>query len=996
MPQFTQWNVPDPFPNILYNPAAVDAAIAKTQSELGNLDINRQHLALEQAREADAMAGGKRLIDSLTNNTKGTTGAGVGGTYEPGTPFTPKMLPPGVSLDEDAMVRTIAGEAGNEPLTGQIAVAHVINTRAKSAGVSPRDVVFSPNQFEPWNGGAARARLEAMQPTDPQYQAILNNVVRPAMSGKAADPTGGATHFYAPVAQKALGREAPSWGQGTPSAVIGGHNFYKVGYGPGQARVAAAPDATPVVAPGAAQPGMPQAAPGVVPPTAPGVNPNAKVNFPPTTPIVAAPAANPNAGPRVGAAPTVPAVTPAIAPSADPNARVEADDPNTAAVKQAATALLNMPEPDAAAAYPTVVRELQARGFAMQAPPEYPGHAALQALVGGVDAVAQTKTAMRLGGTDVADASGVVVPTAAPAAPRPNVILDESGKPLQAPPPAPNKMMAGTGLPGVTIGLPGNTLAPPPTTQTAAAPTAAPATQAKPPVLQPPPALQRAIPPKPVLPSGLTAADTEIVAGMVQARTPMGQIATFIEAAKQRNTALQQQYLANQAAVDQANFERQKYYTEQQQKTGWEDAGGGMIRNKYTGETKYAGPPTPRIGTDTASGRQFEVMPGGEMRWLTENPSGITGTGPEASALRTLNELAAKKNQGIPLTPQEEVNYSTAADVYQGMETIKNDVTKETVQVPKRPLPPGIPEPQGRGGAGAGGGPKVVLPGLSPAQQQVERDPAAYKVAESQYDRDSKEIGAIGDVGRQAQADQVRIKEMQDVLQRFSTGSGTEARTAASNWLQRWLPASVTGWEKESANLSGSDAAQAFSKMALVGAGTQERGVLGARGGYQAIRLFKEANPSVNLQDATNKSILDMQLISNQANQDYSQAALSHFADNETKFGQTHQYASLAQFDRAWNGQRNPQVYAGAMGAISGQPYEQWSKGLQEPEIKRALDIVSRANPSAVVNSKSGPISMQPPSTSTTPAPPTVGTVQGGFRFKGGNPASPTSWEPAT
>ena len=49
-----------------------------------------------------------------------------------------------------------------------------------------------------------------------------------------------------------------------------------------------------------------------------------------------------------------------------------------------------------------------------------------------------------------------------------------------------------------------------------------------------------------------------------------------------------------------------------------------------------------------------------------------------------------------------------------------------------------------------------------------------------------------------------------------------------------------------------------------------------------------------------------MQMISNQANQDYSQAALSHFADNETKFGQTHKYDSLAQFDRNWNAQRNP------------------------------------------------------------------------------------------
>src|SRR4029079_14857657 len=186
---------------------------------------------------------------------------------------------------------------------------------------------------------------------------------------------------------------------------------------------AAAPDATPAVAP--------QAAPGITPPTAPGVNPNAMVKIPPTAPLVAAPAANPNAGPRVGASPTVPPVTPAIAPSADPNARVEADDPNTAAVKQASAALLQMPEADAAAAYPAVVKELQARGFAMQAPPTYPGHEALQAIVGVFDAVAETKTAMRLGGTDVADASGVVVPTAAPAAPRPNVILDESGKPLQ-------------------------------------------------------------------------------------------------------------------------------------------------------------------------------------------------------------------------------------------------------------------------------------------------------------------------------------------------------------------------------------------------------------------------------------------------------------------------------------------------------------------------------------------------------------------------------------
>jgi len=287
------------------------------------------------------------------------------------------------------------------------------------------------------------------------------------------------------------------------------------------------------------------------------------------------------------------------------------------------------------------------------------------------------------------------------------------------------------------------------------------------------------------------------------------------------------------------------------------------------------------------------------------------------------------------------------------------------VQVPSRPLPEGFPQPPGAAGSG---GARPLTQGLSPGQQQVERDPAAYKVAESQYDRDSKEVAAIGDAGRAAQADQIRIKEMQDVLQRFSTGPGTEARTAASAFLQRWLPSAITGWEKESANLSGGDAAQAFSKLALTGAGSQEQKVLGTRGGYQAIRLFKEANPNVNLQDATNKSILDMQLIGNQANQDYSQSALSHFADNETKFSQTHQYESLAQFDRAWNAQRNPQVYAAAMGAISGQKPEQWAKTLSDAEYARALQVVANAKPGAVVNGKSGRIVVQPPAAPPPPA----------------------------
>ena len=560
--------------------------------------------------------------------------------------------------------------------------------------------------------------------------------------------------------------------------------------------------------------------------------------------------------------------------------------------------------------------------------------------------------------------------------------------------------------PGITIGA--NPLAPsattgaPPGSATAAAVPAPPAapgtappaatppgTAARPPVFQPPPALQRAVPPPQVLPSGLTAADTRIVAGMVQSGTPTATVAQFIELAKQRNTALQQQYLTNTAAQQQAEVARQQWVYEQQVKAGWEDAGNGVIRNKYTGETKYGGPPAPR-STKDEQGNTWLLEPGQPPKLMSANPSGVTGSGDDTSALRLMNEIGPKIANGTA-TPQEQANYTSATEIYRKPVLQTDPVTKQTLRVYTRDLPQGFPAPPGLGGSAPGqppagggpGGPQVVTPGLSPAQQEIERDPAAYKVAELQYDRDSKEIPAIGDAGRQSQADQVRIKEMQDVLQRFSTGSGTEARTAAANWFQRWLPSGITGWEKQSPNLSGADAAQAFSKLALVGAGTQERGVLGARGGYQAIKLFKEANPNVDLQDATNKSILDMQMISNQANQDYSQAALSHFADNETKFGQTHKYDSLAQFDRNWNAQRNPQVYAGAMGAISGQPASQWAKGLSDEEYKRSLDIVSRANPSAVVNGKSGRISMQPTGqptgqpTATTPVQPPALTATG-------------------
>ena len=53
---------------------------------------------------------------------------------------------------------------------------------------------------------------------------------------------------------------------------------------------------------------------------------------------------------------------------------------------------------------------------------------------------------------------------------------------------------------------------------------------------------------------------------------------------------------------------------------------------------------------------------------------------------------------------------------------------------------------------------------------------------------------------------------------------------------------------------------------------------------------------------------------------------------------------------------------------LAGQPASQWTKGLSDDEYQRALHIVQRAKPSAVVQTKNGPYSMQPNAVTSAPS----------------------------
>lgn len=123
--------------------------------------------------------------------------------------------------DRDLAIRTLFGEAANDPAS-QAAVAAVILNRAKQSGSSVKDVVLAPKQFEPWS---QPNKLMGLDPNSDDYK-NLATIVDAVASGNTPDPTGGATLFYSPGAQKALGRKTPKWAQGDFQD-IGQHRFYK-------------------------------------------------------------------------------------------------------------------------------------------------------------------------------------------------------------------------------------------------------------------------------------------------------------------------------------------------------------------------------------------------------------------------------------------------------------------------------------------------------------------------------------------------------------------------------------------------------------------------------------------------------------------------------------------------------------------------------------------------------------------------------------------------
>lgn len=150
--------------------------------------------------------------------------------------------------DRDLLIKTVYGEASDQPPLGQAGIAHAILNRvraggygqgvsgvvmAPAAGVNPR---LGYHEFSPWNPkGVAEGqpRINTLERDNPRAYASIGDIVDKAYSGLIPDPTGGATHYYGRMPHGG----SPSWA-GPLAALnrvkIGGTTFVGREHGPGQ------------------------------------------------------------------------------------------------------------------------------------------------------------------------------------------------------------------------------------------------------------------------------------------------------------------------------------------------------------------------------------------------------------------------------------------------------------------------------------------------------------------------------------------------------------------------------------------------------------------------------------------------------------------------------------------------------------------------------------------------------------------------------------------
>jgi len=199
-------------------------------SGLGNL-VNSLGLASNDTAEPSTQDPLRAQVTPkwLSANPLGPTLASTDASTMSGTGYS--TLPAAIEgtaysglTDPDKLARLMLAEEPSDDPTALAAVGSTILNRVNSGmgGNNIAEVAQYPYQFEPMLNPDTRVISQNESSRYGNALAIANGL----LTGEIGDPTGGATHFYSPTGQEALGRNTPSWAAGREGTPIGGHLFF--------------------------------------------------------------------------------------------------------------------------------------------------------------------------------------------------------------------------------------------------------------------------------------------------------------------------------------------------------------------------------------------------------------------------------------------------------------------------------------------------------------------------------------------------------------------------------------------------------------------------------------------------------------------------------------------------------------------------------------------------------------------------------------------------
>jgi spore germination cell wall hydrolase CwlJ-like protein len=95
--------------------------------------------------------------------------------------------------DEEALFRTVWGEAASESEQGRVAVAWVVKNRSTKARTTLQHEASKQGQFD---GYKNYKPPKPNNPVEQEASRAIRAIVKDVISGRRPDPTGGATFFH--------------------------------------------------------------------------------------------------------------------------------------------------------------------------------------------------------------------------------------------------------------------------------------------------------------------------------------------------------------------------------------------------------------------------------------------------------------------------------------------------------------------------------------------------------------------------------------------------------------------------------------------------------------------------------------------------------------------------------------------------------------------------------------------------------------------------------